>query len=103
MVTTNEVYDYVKHGDVDKVKEYLLALPDIVNKSNTNIIQSLFFYALDWKQTDIVILLVDHWRADPTWQERFTIYYTSWNTNKLPVLSLSEYIYYGRKPEEKTC
>jgi len=104
MVTTNEVYEYIKLGNIDKVKEYLEALPDIVNSQNMKIIYSLFYYALDWKKTDVVIMLVDHWRADPDVFAKFTEYYTSWNTNQLPDLALTEFIYYGRQEgDKKTC
>ena len=101
MTTVDEVYNYIKVGDIDKVKEYLLTLPDIVNTENLRIIETLFYCALDWKQTNIVVLLVEHWRANPEWPyPQFTVFYTSWNTNKLPELSLSEYIYKGITPEE---
>lgn len=102
-MSIDEVYNYIKLQDKDKVKEYLESLPDVLDNANLNIIKSLFYYALDWKATEIVEMLVDHWRADPLWYERFTIYYTSWNTNKLPSLSLTEFIYYGKETNKKEC
>lgn len=99
MIKTPEVYDYIKHGNTCKVLEYILQFDNIANKLNLDILQNLLAHAIDWKQLDIIKLLIQN-SANPEFTNRFASYYATQNTNALPSVEILAYLSEGQTLDE---
>lgn len=91
MIKTPEVYEFIKHGNEDKVKEYLDQFNNTANKLVLEKLQNLLAYAIDWKQLCIIKLLIEY-SANPRMINRFAMYYATQNTNAIPDLNIIVYL-----------
>lgn len=99
MVTTGEIYDYIKLGNTSKVQEYISQFDNIANKLSLDILQNLLAHAIDWKHIDIIKLLIQN-SANPKMINRFAFYYATQNTNALPTVEILAYLSQGQTLEE---
>lgn len=96
-ILTQDMYDYIKLNNIEKVEEYLLQINQTVGTVNLNKakLESLLGYAIDWKRLEIIELIIQYSYVDPDMFNRLAMYYAIHATNAAPSNSVINYLREG--------
>jgi len=97
-----EVYEYIKQDNREKVSEYLNTLPPLLYGKYIGIVNSLLHRAIDYKRVEIVKQIVTYYNGDPRLTEYMTKFYTLTSTLENPSIELYKFLFNGSSKDQDT-